>query len=233
MLERTYNWLDERMGLVFLWRALFLRKIPRGVNWLYTLGFATLFVFIIQAATGTFLSMYYSATPDHAYDSINYIMSEVAFGRVVRGLHHWGANAMVVLVILHLLTVFILGAYKHPRELTWVIGVLLFLATMGAGFTGYLLPWDEKAYWATVIGTNMSGTVPYMGEFIFRFLRGGSEVGAVTLTRFYSFHVFIIPASLALLMGLHLYLVIRQGVSVLPWLWEKRETSSHGVSSHE
>ena len=221
MVNGVVNWLDERIGTNQVWEVLFLRKIPKGVNWWYTLGSATLFAFILQAVTGMFLAMYYAPTPDHAYDSIQYIMNEVVFGQVVRGLHHWGASAMVVLVVLHMLRIIVMGAYKYPREATWIVGVVLLLLTFGFGFTGYLLPWDEKAYWATTVGTNMVGTVPFVGGFLLVAARGGSDLGALTLTRFYAIHMLFLPSLTVGFIALHLFMVIRQGISVPPILWEK------------
>jgi quinol-cytochrome oxidoreductase complex cytochrome b subunit len=222
-LERVIDWLDERTEIRGIWAALMERNIPIGVNWWFTLGSATLFIFILQAVTGMFLAMYYSPSPDHAYDSIQFIMNEVMFGRVVRGLHHWGASAMVILITLHMLRVFIMGAYKYPREMTWVVGVILLLLTLGFGFTGYLLPWDEKAYWATTVGTNMAGTVPVIGGFLLKVLRGGSELGAVTLTRFYAIHMLVLPALTLVFVGIHLFLVIKQGISAPPGIQEAEE----------
>ncbi len=215
------GWLARRSGVANVWEAFFARKIPVGVGWLYTLGFASMFAFTLQAATGLFLAVYYSPSPDHAYDSIQFIMYQVPFGAVVRGIHHWNASVMVVLVILHMATVFVLGAYKYPRELTWMVGVGLLLLTLGFAFTGYLLPWDQKAYWATVVGTNIPGTLPFVGDFILRVARGGAQLGALTLTRFYAFHIMLLPAALAGLLGVHLYLIVHHGVSVPPWLWEQ------------
>ncbi len=169
------GWLDERAGLRTVGRVVFLHKIPPlgWAGWFYTLGFATLFVFVVQVATGTILALFYAPSPDHAYESVRYIQEVLPFGSVLRGIHHWGSSAMVVLVGLHLLTAFVFGAYKRPRELTWLVGVVLLLATIGLGFTGYLLPWDEKAYWATTVGTSMAGTVPLVGDALLRIVRGG------------------------------------------------------------
>lgn len=216
-----HDWLEERLEVDAIWKPLFLRHVPLGVNWLYTLGFASIAVLIIQALTGIVLAMYYAPTPDHAYDSVQYVMTELPFGDLIRGIHHWGASAMVVLVVLHMLVVFVMGAYKYPRELTWVVGVLLLFVTLGFGFTGYLLPWDEKAYWATTVGTNMVGTIPVVGGVLVRIVRGGAELGALTLTRFYAAHVMLLPLAIAGLVGIHLFMVIRQGVSVPPSLWDR------------
>jgi ubiquinol-cytochrome c reductase cytochrome b subunit len=216
----AYGWFQDRLNVDLIWRSLFIRKIPFGVNLLYTLGFASLALFVVQMVTGTVLALYYSPSPDHAYDSIEYIMTQVAFGPVIRGIHHWGASAMVVVVLLHLLVTFGMGAYKYPREVTWWVGIGLFAVTFAFGFTGYLLPWDEKAYWATTVGTNMAGTVPFIGEFLVRVLRGGAQLGALTLTRFYATHVMILPMLLVGLVGAHLFLVVWQGVSVPPGPWD-------------
>lgn len=216
-----YGWFQDRLNIDALWQALFVRKIPFGVNLLYTLGFASMALFIVQILTGTVLALYYSPSPDHAYDSIGYLITEVPFGQVIRAIHHWGASAMVVAVILHMLVTFGMGAYKYPREVTWWVGILLFGITFAFGFTGYLLPWDEKAYWATTVGTNMAGTVPLIGGFMEGVLRGGSQLGALTLTRFYATHVLILPLALMALVGVHLFMVIWQGVSVPPGLWDK------------
>lgn len=220
MTTRLTEWLDERAGVRKLNQVLLLRKIPRGAGWLYTLGFATLFVFIIQAVTGTVLALFYVPSPDHAYESVRFIQYTVPLGSILRGLHHWGATIMVVLLGLHLLTVFVLGAYKRPRELTWVVGVVLLLIVVVAGFTGYLLPWDQKAYWATTVGTSMAGTVPFVGDALLKIIRGGSSVGALTLTRFYGAHILVLPLLFLATIAVHLYLVIYLGVSVPPQLWE-------------
>jgi quinol-cytochrome oxidoreductase complex cytochrome b subunit len=213
--ERFIDWLDERAGVLTVWKTVFDRKIPK-VNWWYTLGSASFFLAAMQAATGIFLSVYYVPTPEEAYISIEYIMNDVAFGWLVRGVHHWGATLMVVVVFLHMLRVFYYGAYKYPREVTWLTGVFLLLVTMGLGFTGYLLPWNQRAYWATAVGTSIVGTVPLVGDFLLRVLRGGEDVTLVTLTRFFGVHIWFLPAALFGLMGAHLYLVIRNGISYMP-----------------
>ncbi len=170
MVNRFMNWLDTRTGWRDVWNGIFLRKVPK-VNWLYTLGSATLFIVVNQAVTGILLTIYYVPTPDHAYDSVNFISTQVTLGWLIRGLHHWGASAMIVVVFLHMLRVLFLGSYKFPREVTWFTGVGLFLVVIGFGFTGYLLPWDEKAYWATTVGTRIAGTPPLIGDLALRILR--------------------------------------------------------------
>ena len=215
MTPRVLDWLDERTGLQVIWRTVFDRKVPR-VNWWYTLGSASLFLAMMQAVTGVFLTMYYVPTPEEAYNSIQYIMNDVAFGWLVRGIHHWGATLMVLTVFLHMLRVFYYGAYKYPREVTWVTGVVLLLLTVGLGFTGYLLPWNQRAYWATAVGTSLVGSVPLVGEFLMRVLRGGADLSFLTLSRFFGAHIWVLPALLFGTIAVHLYLVIRNGISYVP-----------------
>ncbi len=215
MWKKIYDWLDERLSLGGLYRDLLDRGEPKG-NWWNTLGSATLFLFIVQGVTGIMLTAYYTPSPDHAYDSITYIMNGVAFGWLIRGIHHWGATLMVILVFVHMLRVFVTASYKYPRELNWLIGVGLFLLTLGMGFTGYLLPWSQQSYWATTVGTQIAGTVPLIGDFILRVLRGGPDLSALTLQRFFAAHIWMLPAGLAGLIGVHIFLVIRHGESHWP-----------------
>jgi len=215
MAARVLRWLDDRLGLTGIYRTVLDRKVPK-VNWAFTLGSATLFLVVLQVVTGVFLTVYYVPHPDQAYDSINYIMNDVAFGWLIRGLHHWGATLMVILVVLHMLRTFVYASYKYPREVTWVTGVLLLLVTLGMGFTGYLLPWNQRAYWATTVGTSIAGTVPFVGPIIEQALRGGTDLSTLTLTRFFSAHIWMLPAALLGLMGVHVYLVIRLGISHVP-----------------
>ena len=215
MTTKIDQWLDERTSWRKIWEVIFLRKVPK-VNWFYTLGSASLFVALNQAITGILLTIYYVPTPDHAYDSVQYITTQVPLGWLIRGLHHWGASAMIVLVVLHMLRVILFGAYKFPREVTWFTGVILLLVVIGFGFTGYLLPWDQKAFWATTVGTQIAGTPPIIGDYLLRIIRGGSEISAVTLVRFFGTHVWVLPSLLLILIGIHLYLVIRNGISAMP-----------------
>ncbi len=219
MVARLGEWFDDRIGWRAVWEAVFLRKVPK-INWLYTLGSATLFLAINQIITGVLLTIYYVPTPDHAYDSVQYITTQVSAGWLIRGLHHWGASAMVVLSVLHMLRVIAYGSYKYPREVTWFTGVGLLLVTLGFGFTGYLLPWDQKAFWATTVGTLIAGTPPVIGDWVLRIIRGGDELSAVTLARFFGVHVWVLPVALLILISVHLYLVIRIGISEVP----KRES---------
>jgi quinol-cytochrome oxidoreductase complex cytochrome b subunit len=215
MAQKVLTWLDERLGLQTIYDTVFDRKVPK-VNWWFTLGSASLFLFVMQAVTGIFLTVYYVPSPDKAYDSIQYIMNGVAFGWLIRGIHHWGASLMVIIVFAHMLRTFFYAAYKYPRELTWLTGVVLFLSTIGMGFTGYLLPWNQRAYWATTVGTEIVATVPFIGDFLMRVLRGGSDLSAVTLARFFSVHIWFLPAIIAIMIGIHMYLIIRLGISMVP-----------------
>ena len=215
MVAKLSDWLDERFGWRGVWETIFLRNIPK-TNWLFTLGSATLFIALNQAITGILLTIYYVPTPDHAYDSVQYITTEVTAGWLIRGLHHWGASAMVIVTVLHMLRVILHGAYKFPREVTWFTGVFLLIIVIGFGFTGYLLPWDQKAFWATTVGTRIAEVTPIIGESFLRIMRGGTELSAVTLARFFGVHVWFLPAALLLLTGVHLYLIIRIGISAPP-----------------
>ncbi|MGH7584260.1 MAG: cytochrome b N-terminal domain-containing protein [Gemmatimonadales bacterium] len=207
------QWLDERVDLAGLRATLLDREVPGGLTWWHTLGSASLAVFMVQMVTGIVLAMYYSPSPDHAYDSIRYIDHTVVSGAMLRGLHHWGASAMVVLVVAHMIRVFVMGAYKYPREANWLLGVVLLFVVLGFSFTGYLLPWDQKAYWATQVGTNIAGTTPLIGSMLVKLLRGGTALGAATLARFYAFHVLLLPSILGAVILLHLTMVIRQGIA--------------------
>src|SRR3954447_20981710 len=211
------DWLEERSGLIGGIRYFLFRKVPADTNWMQTLGSATLTPFLVQAVTGVIFAMYYRPTPNEASSSIQHITDQVFMGWLVRGMHRWGASVFIILMFLHMARVFLFGAYKYPRELNWIIGVLLLVMGMAEGFTGYLLPWDQTAYWATVVGINLNGTAPFLGPWLAQFLRSGQEIGGETLTRFYSLHMLVVPGAIAALIGLHLYLVIRLGVTSPPW----------------
>ncbi|PJH75174.1 MAG: cytochrome B6 [Anaerolineae bacterium CG_4_9_14_0_8_um_filter_58_9] len=215
MWQKIYAWLDERLSLNGIYRAVLDRPEPKG-NWWNTLGSASLFLFLLQGVTGILLTMYYTPSPDHAYDSIQYIMNGMTFGWLIRGIHHWGSSLMVLVVFIHMVRVFVTASYKYPRELTWIIGVGLLICTLGMGFTGYLLPFNQKSYWATTVGASIAGTVPWLGNFILKVLRGGADISALTLSRFFSAHIWIFPAAMAGLIGVHLYLIIKHGESEFP-----------------
>src|SRR5215210_672732 len=211
------DWLEERSGLVGGVKYFLFRKVPRDTGWFHTLGSATLTAFLVQAITGVILAMYYKPDPDSAYKSIQMITNDVTLGWLVRGMHRWGASVFIILMFLHMARVFLFGSYKYPRELNWIVGTLLLVLGMLEGFFGYLLPWDETAYWATVVGVNLQATGPFVGPFLGDILRGGSEIGPDTLARFYSLHMLVLPGAIAGLIILHLYLVIRLGVTSPPW----------------
>ena len=212
------DWVDERTSLSSGLRWVLFRKVPKGVNWFYTLGSATMFAFLSQAVTGVFLAMYYDPSPTRAYESTRYLTNEVFLGEFVRGMHKWGSTMMVILLFLHMGRVFFFGAYKYPREVNWIIGVVLLVLTMTMSFTGYLLPFDQRSYWATVVGVNINGTGPMAGPFLSDFLRGGAEFGSTTLSRFYAIHMLLVPGALMALIGAHIYLVTKLGTTAPPWL---------------
>jgi quinol-cytochrome oxidoreductase complex cytochrome b subunit len=206
------GWIEQRTRARGLVDALLHVRIPAEARTFY-LGGTALFLFAIQVGTGTLLALYYKPTPDAAYDSVLFMMSDVHFGWLIRSVHHWAANLMILFVVLHLLRVFLQAAYKYPRELTWVLGIGLLGVTMVFGFTGYLLPWDQRAYWATVVGTEIAGNVPVIGEQLLLLLRGGVDVTEATLSRFFGIHVLVLPLALGALLVLHLTLVHQLGLA--------------------
>jgi quinol---cytochrome c reductase cytochrome b subunit, bacillus type len=218
------DWLEERSGLVGGVRYFLFRNVPSDINWFQTLGSATLTAFIVQALTGSILAMYYKPDANDAYASIQNITNDVWAGWLVRGMHRWGASVFIILMFMHMGRVFLFGAYKYPRELNWIIGVLLLAMGLGEGFTGYLLPWDQTAYWATVVGININGTAPFLGPFLAQFLQDGTYINNDTLSRFYAIHMLLIPGAIAALIALHLYLVVRLGVTSPPWSKEAAGT---------
>jgi menaquinol-cytochrome c reductase cytochrome b subunit len=218
------DWLEERSGLVGATKYFLFRKVPGDINWFETLGSAALTAFLVQALTGVILAMYYKPDSKDAYSSIQHITNDLWAGWLVRGMHRWGASVFIILLFLHMGRVFLFGAYKYPRELNWIIGVLILATGLGEGFTGYLLPWDQTAYWATVVGININGTAPFLGPFLAQFLNGGTSINADTLPRFYSIHMLLLPGALFALIGLHLYLVVRLGVTSPPWSKEAAGT---------
>jgi quinol---cytochrome c reductase cytochrome b subunit, bacillus type len=218
------GWLDERSGASPFLRGFLYRKVPKGTNWYYTLGSATMFAFLAQAVTGVFLAMYYEPDPSRAYESASRITNEVFLGELVRGMHRWGSTVMIILIFLHMGRTFVFGAYKYPRELNWIIGVVLLVLTLAMGLTGYLLPFDQRSFWATVVAVNINASGPILGPYLADFLRAGAEFGATTIPRFYALHMLAIPGLIAALIGAHLYLVAKLGTTAPPWLKaEKKE----------
>ncbi|HEX9670707.1 MAG TPA: cytochrome bc complex cytochrome b subunit [Thermoanaerobaculia bacterium] len=214
---RIATWLDERLSLASARELAAHKTVPvHRYMPLYYFGGMTLFFFLVQVMTGMLLMLYYRPSADEAFESIEFIMTTVPFGWLVRSIHSWSANLMVFFAFAHLATVFFLKAYRPPRELTWITGCLLLFLTLGFGFSGYLLPWNQLAFFATKVGTDIAGAVPLVGEWLLRFLRGGERVGGGTLSRFYGWHVAILPALTLLLLGVHLLLVQLHGMSLPP-----------------
>jgi menaquinol-cytochrome c reductase cytochrome b subunit len=216
------GWVDERTGATGFLTGMLFRKVPKGTNWFYTLGSATLFAFLVQAITGVFLAMYYTPSPVEAYDSVTHLTNDVFMGEFVRGMHKWGASVMIILIFLHMGRTFFFGAYKYPRELNWVIGVVLLILTLVMGLTGYLLPFDQRSFWATVVANNITATGPVVGPYLADFLRAGPEIGATTIQRFYAIHMLLVPGLIAALIGAHLYLVVKLGTTAPPWMKAER-----------
>jgi ubiquinol-cytochrome c reductase cytochrome b subunit len=212
-MRRLFDWLDHRTGFRAIRHVLLDEPLPPGTGWAFTFGSLLLFGLTIQVVTGTLLALFYAPTPDHAWDSVRYITTSVRGGHVLRGLHHWGASLVVVTAVVHLIRVVLFGSYRAPRETNWIVGLILLQVILAFGLTGYLLPWDQRAYWATVVTINISKLTPGAGEFVAGLLRGGPDIGALTLTRWYGVHVLVLPPVLFGLTALHLYLMRRHGIS--------------------
>jgi cytochrome b6 len=208
-------WLDERFGLEAAIHFASKKTVPihKHSIWYY-FGGMTLFLFGVQVTTGILLLLYYRPSADGAFESVEFIMTQVRFGWLIRSIHSWSANLMIAMLFIHLFSVLFLRAYRSPREVTWVSGAFLFFIALAFGFSGYLLPWNTLSFFATKVGTEVAGVVPIAGRFLVRFLRGGDEVTGATLTRFYGFHVAILPAVTTILLALHLVMVQRHGMSV-------------------
>jgi menaquinol-cytochrome c reductase cytochrome b subunit len=220
------DWLEERSGLVGGVRYFLFRKVPGDTSWWHTLGSATLTAFLVQLVTGVILAMYYKPSPAEAHSSVEHITHDLTLGWLVRGMHRWGASVFIILMFMHMGRVFLFGAYKYPRELNWIVGVLLLATGLFEGLTGYLLPFDQTAYWATVVAVNINGTAPFVGPYLATVLRGGAEIGPDTLSRVYSIHMLLVPGALMGLIGLHLYLIVRLGVTSPPWSKEAAGSES-------
>jgi ubiquinol-cytochrome c reductase cytochrome b subunit len=217
MIEGLLRWIEERTGIPGAVRHFFSEEIPASAGWAQVFGSVVLFLFFTQVFTGVLLAFNYAPTPGEAYRSLNYIMREVTGGRMVRGLHHWGSSLMIGAVVLHMIQVFIYGAYRKPREATWIVGVTLLLITLGFGLTGYLLPWDNRAYWGTVVTTEIAGQAPLAGAYIRRLLGATDGVGAVTFAHFYALHTALLPIFAFLLVALHVALVRHHGIAPAPF----------------
>jgi quinol-cytochrome oxidoreductase complex cytochrome b subunit len=212
-----YNWLDNRLAIDQMRELAAHKTVPtHRYSVFYYLGGMTLFFFLVQVCTGILLMLYYRPSAEEAFESVEFIMTTVPFGWLVRSVHSWSANLMVFFAFIHLVSVYFMKAYRPPREITWITGVLLLFLIMGFGFSGYLLPWNKLAFFATKVGTDIAGVVPFAGEFSLRFLRGGDRVTGGTLSRFYGWHVAILPAITTAVLAIHLILVQVKGMSVPP-----------------
>ncbi|MBI3680272.1 MAG: cytochrome b N-terminal domain-containing protein [Acidobacteria bacterium] len=212
-MRRILDWIDHRTGLETAVRNFLYEDIPASSGFHQVFGSVALFLFLVQAFTGAMLAFNYAPSPGEAYNSVKYIMTELTGGRLIRGLHHWGSSMMIVVVVLHMTQVFLWGAYKKPREATWMVGCVLMMMTLGFGLTGYLLPWDNRAYWGTVVTTQIAGLAPGAGPYVVRLMGADGGVGVVTFSRFYALHTLLLPLAIVLLIAFHIYLVRKHGVA--------------------
>ena len=198
------------------------KPLPRATGFWHTFGSLSLYLFLNQVVTGILLMVYYRPTADTAFESVRFIMTKAQFGWLIRGLHAWGATLMILCVLIHMVRTFFMGAYKKPRELTWVLGVFIFGCTVTFGFTGYLLPWNQLSYWATTVGTEITGAIPWAGPYLRTLLRGGQAVTGETMARFYVMHVVVLPWALTMLIATHLFLMRVQGLATMERVGEEQ-----------
>lgn len=215
-LEKIWKWVDKKSGFSVNLLPIMRHPVPPGAKWSYVFGSATLFCFILQVVTGVGLSLLYQPSASDAYQSLEFITNQSPLGNLLRGIHYFGASAMIIFVGIHMIRVYITAAYKYPRTMTWVSGVFLLLATIGMGFTGQLLRWDSNGVWSTVVAAEMMGRIPFIGKYVAQFMLGGNTIGGQTLSRFYAYHVFIIPGIIFLFIGYHLMMVLHHGISEPP-----------------
>jgi menaquinol-cytochrome c reductase cytochrome b subunit len=227
------DWMEHRSGIVTALEHFLYEPVPKRGAWIYTLGSAALFTISLQFLTGILLLFYYVPTTDHAWGSIYYIMNEAYFGTLIRGIHYWSANFLLVVIGLHMAQVFFSGGYKSPRELNWVVGVVLLLLVIVLAFTGYLLRWDQDGFWASVVGIKIGSYSPFIGAPVTHFLLGGDVVGPATLSRFFAIHVWLLPAALAPFVGIHLYLIRRHGVFGAEFEYTERLAKLHDRQRQE
>lgn len=218
IIKSVWGWIDDRTGLSATFGPMARHLVPPGTTWLYVFGSATLVAFIIQVVTGVLLATVYVPSAGEAYQSLQFITNQAWLGSFLRGLHYFGASAMVLFIGIHMIRVFLMAAYKYPREMSWLTGVLLLVLTITMGFTGQLLRWDQNAFWSIVVAAEQAGRVPFIGKAVARFILAGDVIGGATLSRFFTFHVFLIPALIFGFVGFHLYLVLRNGISEPPKL---------------
>jgi len=208
-----YGELDERLGIRDAIKENLKKLVPAHVNWTFCFGGISFFLFLVLVVTGILLMLYYRPTTGEAYESVVLITNVVPYGWLIRGLHHWASNLMVLMVILHMVKVFFYGAYKAPRDFNWVVGIVLLILTLAFGFSGYLLPWNQVSYWATTVVTDATGALPLIGEYLKYFIRGGPEVSQMTLSRFYTLHIVVLPAVTVVFLFLHFGMLRKQGIS--------------------
>ncbi len=221
------DWMEHRTGIVTLLEHFLYEPVPKRGAWIYTLGSASLFLITLQFLTGILLLFYYVPTTDHAWNSVYYIMNDVYFGQLIRGIHYWSANFLLAVIGLHMARTFFSGSYKAPREINWVIGVILLLLVIGLAFTGYLLRWDQDGFWASVVGMKIGSYSPFIGGYVINFLLGGDVVGPATLSRFFALHVWLLPAAIAPFIGIHLYLLRRHGEFGMEFEYTERLAKLH------
>jgi len=216
-LKRAWVWFDDRTGLGSALGPVIKHPVPpNSASWFYVFGSATLFAFMLQVATGVTLAFMYVPSAGEAYQSLQYITDQTTFGRIVRGMHNWGASAMILLIGIHMIRVYLTAAYKFPREMHWISGVVLWALTVIMAFSGQVIRWDQTAVWSTIVAAEQAGRIPFIGQWVADFLLGGGSIGGATLSRMFAYHVFIVPALLFIFIGLHLYLVIKNGISEFP-----------------
>lgn len=216
-LKRAWSWFDDRTGLGGAIGPIAKHAVPpNSASWFYVFGSATLFAFMLQVATGVTLAFMYVPSAGEAYQSLQFITDQTTLGRIVRGMHNWGASAMILLVGVHMIRVYMTASYKFPREMHWITGVVLLALTVVMGFTGQVVRWDQTAVWSTIVASEQAGRIPFIGTWVADFIIGGKTIGGTTLSRMFAYHVFIIPALLFLFIGFHLYLVIKNGISEFP-----------------
>ena len=216
ILKKIWLWFDDRTGIKATMMPLIKHPAPPKKLWSYVFGSATLFLFLLQVITGVALSLLYEPSSNSAYQSLQFITNQAKFGNVLRGIHYYGASAMIILVGIHMIRTYITASYKFPREMNWISGVFLLLFTIFMGFTGQLLRWDSSGVWSSVVAAQQLGRVPFIGTYLARLLIGGDTIGGQSLSRFFSYHVFIFPALIFMFIGFHLYLVFKNGISEPP-----------------
>lgn len=210
---KIFDFIDGQFRISKFHKYFLRRKVPEDIGYSYCFGGIALVYFLVLALTGLFLSMYYVPSEKEAYKSVVMITDEVFGGWLVRSVHKWASSLFIISIIFHTIRVFISKSYMPPRQLNWVVGCFSFIVAMTSGFTGYLLPWDQKAYWATEVGTSMIKTIPFIGEYLLQIVRGGSEITGITLIRFYSLHTIFLPYSIVILMLIHFHIVKKLGIS--------------------